>query len=106
MVFREVSPERQILKGSQRAIGYVLPDWHAPGERMVFQQAGTEHHIGATMEDRGDQFGDLRSVVLMIWMQHDDDIGSLCKGLEVARLLVAAVPPVLDVEDCVEPQLP
>ena len=64
-----------------------------------------EHQVLLAAEDRGDQVGDPGRVVLVVGVEHHDDVGALLEGGLVARLLVAAVAQVLLVDDHVEAEL-
>ena len=56
--------------------------------------------------DGGDERRDARRVVLVVGVEHHDDVGAGRERRVVARLLVAAVAPVLAVDDDVEAELP
>ena len=104
MVLGQVEPEGQVLDAGQEAVGDVLPARHAAGERIA-QEPAAEHQVALAGGDRRDQLRDPRRVVLVVRVEHDDDLGAGCEGRVVARLLVAAVAAVLGVDDDVEPEL-
>ena len=58
------------------------------------------------VDDRRDERRDPRRVVLVVGVEHHHDVGAGREGRVVARLLVAAVAPVLAVDDHVQPELP
>ena len=57
-------------------------------------------------DDRLDERRDARRVVLVVGVEHHDDVGAGLERRVVARLLVAAVAPVLRVDDDVEAEVP
>ena len=65
-----------------------------------------EHQVGVAGQDRRDELGDPGRVVLVVRVEHHDDVGARTQRRVVARLLVAAVAAVLAVDDDLEAQLP
>ena len=105
VVFGQVEPEGQVLEAGQEPVADVLPARHPAGQRVA-QEPAAEHQVARAGGDRGDEGGDPRRVVLVVGVEHDDDLGAGRQGRVVARLLVAAVAAVLAVDDDVEPELP
>ena len=97
--------EGEVLEPGQEAVADVLPARHAARQRVA-QEATAQHEVLLAGEDRRDQCRDPCRVVLVVRVEHDDDLGAGRKGGVVARLLVAAVALVLAVDDDVEAQLP
>ena len=104
MVLGQVQPEREVLDHRQEAVGDVLPGRHATRQRVA-QEAAAEHEVAAPVDDRLDQRRDPRGVVLVVGVEHHDDVGAGLQRRVVARLLVAAVAPVLGMDDHVEAEL-
>ena len=78
---------------------------HAAGQRVA-EEPAAEHQVALARRDRLDQGRDPGRVVLVVGMEHHDDVGTGLQRRVVARLLVAAVAPVLGVDDDVETELP
>jgi hypothetical protein len=70
--------------------------------QRVAQEAAAQHQVGVAGDDRGDQLGDPRRVVLVVRVEHHDDVGARCERRVIARLLIAAVAQVLAVDDDLE----
>ena len=104
VVLGQVEAERDVLDGRQEAVRDVLPARHPAGERIA-EEPAAEHQVFLARDDRGDQLRDSGRVVLVVRVEHDDDVGAVGEGGLVAGLLVAAVAEVLLVDDHVEPEL-
>ena len=104
VVLGQAEPEGEVLDDRQEAVADVLPARHAAGQRVA-EEPAAEHQVALAREDRGDQGRDPRRVVLVVGVEHDDDVGAGRERRVVAGLLVAAVAEVLAVDDDVEPEL-
>ena len=103
---REVRPHDPVLDRRQAPVGQVLVDGasrpRAPGARLG--QARAQHEVGLAAQDRRDQLGDQRGLVLAVGVQHHHDVGVALERLQVTGLLVAAVADVVRVPDDVQRQ--
>jgi hypothetical protein len=104
VVFGQSEAECEILESGQEPIAYVFPTRHATRERVA-QEPATERQVRRTVENRRNESGNSRCVVLIVRMKHDDDLGTDLESTVIACLLVAAVPAVLLVDDDVEAQV-
>jgi len=99
MVFRQFLVHQHILRERQETVGDVFVNRHAAGERAFAQDPRADDHgidfIGDQVTHRMDQFGR----VLVIGMQHDDNVGAKLERFVVARFLIAAVTEVVVVLD-------
>ena len=77
---------------------------HAAGQRVA-EEPAAEHQVALARDDRRDERRDPGRVVLVVGVEHHDDVGAGLQRRVVARLLVAAVAPVLGVDDDVEAEL-
>ena len=104
VVLGQVEPEGDVLDRRQESVADVLPARHAAGQRVA-EEAAAEHEVVRARGDRLDERRDARRVVLVVGVEHHDDVGAGLERRVVARLLVAAVAPVLGVDDDVEAEL-
>ena len=104
VVLGQVEPEGRVLDAGQEPVGHELPARHAAGERVA-QEPRPEHEVGLAGEDRRDEVGDPGRVVLVVGVEHHDDVGAPLERPVVAGLLVAAVAQVLAVDDDLEAEL-
>src|SRR3989338_3238395 len=99
MIFRKFLSDQYVLKMGQEPVENVLVEWHAASQRSAPEYRRAEHsgvHIARNdARHRGDELGR----VLIIGMQHDDDVGSELERLVVAGLLIGAIPAILRVAD-------
>ncbi len=102
VVLGQVQPECRVLEGGQGAVADEFPDRHPAGPRVT-KEAAPQHQVAPPGGDRLDQGRDPGGVVLVVGVEHDDDVGTGREGRVVARLLVAAVASVLGVDDHVQP---
>ena len=66
---------------------------------MPRADAAAQHHVADAQFDEADRVRDHPAVVLVVGMDHDDDVGPAVEGFAVARLLIAAVAAVLRMDD-------
>ena len=66
----------------------------------------SQHHVGLAAEDRLDDLRDEPRVVLIVGVDHDDDVGSGSERFRVAGLLVGAVAVIPVVDEDLQPELP
>ena len=104
VVLGEVEVERRVLDGRQEDVREVLPLRHAALDRAAAEHPAPEHRVDLPVGDRLDQVVEDRRVVLVVGVDHDDDVGPAREGGRVAGLLVPAVAPVLRVDDDLEPR--
>ena len=100
MEIAEVLAEREVLEAGQKAIADVLVNRHAARQRLLPRtDAIAQHHVADAHFDEADRVRDDPAIVLIIRMDHDDDVGPAVEGFAVARLLIAAVTAVLRMDD-------
>src|SRR5213593_989387 len=95
--FGQAETEREILDAREESVADVLPPGHATRKRVA-EEPVAEHQFPLTRGDRGDQGRDPRRVVLVVRVEHHDDVGACGERRVVAGLLVPAVPAVLGVD--------
>lgn len=96
------SPEAGVLDSCEELVANPFPAWHPADDRPVVQQSRPDHHICISLHNRLDHVRDQPGVVLVVGMDHDDDIGTIAQGVGVTRLLVSPIPPVRRVDDYLE----
>ena len=98
--FGELGPERCVLEAGEDPVPDVLVERHAAFASGSFDHdAGAEHCIGLTREQRGEDVGQRLGRVLAVAVEHHHEIEPVLDGDLVAGLLVAAVPQVLRLSD-------
>lgn len=99
VIFREFLIDQNVLSKRQATVENVLVHGHSSTQRAFAENAGTEYHrehiIGNEVRHG---MNELRRV-LVIGMQHDDNVRTDFQRFVVARFLVAAVSLVLLVAD-------
>src|SRR5262249_38661927 len=98
---------RDVLDEGEGPVGQVLPGRHAAGERLAPRaDAGAQDHVADVgLDEPGQQRGEA-AVVLVVRVDHHDDVGLPPPRLVVAGLLVGAVAAVLGVHDDREAEAP
>src|SRR2546422_2175130 len=99
VVLGELVPEQGVLHRREDAVRGVLPDRHPAGDRAFAKDAGSEHDVEMAAGDHRRHRRQEPGRILVVRMQHDDDVGPAPERLRVAGLLVAPVSPVLPVLD-------
>ena len=106
VIFRELCTEHLVFECREKAVCDVLPHRHSSFERMSSQDAGAEDDIVRSFDEHGTHGADEARIVLVIRVEHDDDIRSVREGGVVAGFLVAAVSAILRMDDGRDPELP
>ena len=70
-----------------------------PDSAVPLSKPRPQHDVGLAVEDRLDHLRHQRRVVLVVRVDHDHDVGLVTQRFEIARLLVAAVAAILQVDD-------
>lgn len=99
MVFREFIIDQYILEQREEAVCPIFVDRHASAQGAFSQDPASQHHGVEIIADDIDHAGDEEWRVLVIRMQHDDNIRVDFKGLLVQRFLIAPISFVLFVAD-------
>ena len=99
MIFGQLLVHKQVLHERQEAIREIFVSRHSAGKRTVSQNAGPKHNGIQSIADNAHHREDETRSVLIIGMQHDDDIGIQIQRLPVAGLLIGAVSAVSFVND-------
>src|SRR5581483_8080486 len=91
----QVLAQRDIFHRGQKTIAEVLPDRHAAAQRLVARaNAAAQYYITDTQLDETDGMRNDPAIVLVIRVNHHDDVGATGQGFAVAGFLVAAVAPI------------
>jgi len=104
VVLGQTQAEGQVLDLGQESVADVLPARHPTGQ-WIAQESAAQGHVRLPGLDRRDELRDARGVVLIVGVQHDDDVGAHLEGTVVAGLLVSAVSAILLVNRDVESEV-
>ena len=91
VIFRQFDSEKKILECGQKAVGDVFVQRHPASQRSAAKNARGKHHVVDTAGDHACHRRNQGWCVLVVRVNHDDDIGARSKGFAIAGLLVAAV---------------
>ncbi len=95
VIFREIQPEHDVLEDREKAIRDVLDRRHAAGKHLfAAANARSEHDVDDVRLDEAGHVRHQRGVVLVVGVQHHDDLGVGLERQPVARFLVSAVSPI------------
>ena len=86
-----LAPKKQILKCGQQAVGNVFVERHTALESSAAKNSRPKDYIVYAARDHTCHRRDERGRVLVVGMDHDNDVGAGFKGLAVAGLLVAPI---------------
>ena len=99
VVFGEFLAEEDVFEEGEAAVEDVFVHGHAAAEGAAAEDAGGEHDgVEAVGNDGAHGQDELRGV-LVVGVNHDDDVGAELEGFCVAALLVAAVAAVHFMDD-------
>jgi len=93
------------LDRGEGAVGEEFVKGHAAGEGGAIEHAGAEDKVVDAVGDHGGHGGDEEGRILVVGVDHDDDVGVAGEGLGVAGLLVGAVAAVGGVDGGVEAEI-
>jgi len=99
MVLRELLAQEYVFDQGQEPVGNVLVERHPSFEGAGSQDAGGKHRVEFVEGDHGGHGGNEFRRVLVVRVEHDDDIGPHVQRCQVAGLLVSTVSQVLFVDD-------
>ncbi len=91
VVLGELDAEEEVLKCGEQAVGDVLVERHSALERACAENARAEDHVVDAAGDHAGHGGDEEGRVLVVGMNHDDDVGAGGERFAIAGLLIAAV---------------
>src|SRR5277367_4091570 len=91
VVFRELDSEEEVLEGRKKTVGDVFVARHATFESSAADDAGAKYDVVDSAGDHIGHGGDEGGIVLVVRMDHDDDVGASGEGFTVAGLLIASV---------------
>src|ERR1019366_5467680 len=91
VILGQLDAQEQVLKSGEQAVGDVFVKWHASAQRGAANDAGTENDVIDTVGDHARHGGYEQRCVLIIGMDHDDDVGAGGQSFAVAGLLIAAI---------------
>src|SRR5579872_3534055 len=94
MVFRELGSDQQILDQGENPVGKVFPEWHPASEGVAAENTAAQDARMQAGSDQGNHRGNELWSVLIVGVNHDDDISPGLQREAVTRLLVGAVTPV------------
>jgi len=87
------------LKESQEAVGDVFVAGHAALQSGNTEDAGAQGGVIFRVSDHADEGNEQTRGVLVVGMDHDDDIRAATEGLAVTGLLVTAVAEILSMHE-------
>ena len=99
MAIGQTGPVYEIFRDRQPPVGEKFPHRHAALKRHAVYYPRADDHIGLSIQDGLHKLRDETRIVLMIGMQHDDNVGSQPERLQITGFLVSAVAAILDVDD-------
>ena len=88
----------KIFRDRQHSVGNEFPDRHSTLKGHAVHNARTDDHVGFSIDYRTHKFRNEPRIVLMVRMQHNDDIRPKLECFQITGLLVAAVAAILDVD--------
>ena len=91
VIFREFVVHHEILKQGEDAVGDVFVKRHAARESTYAKDAGAEGDVIFAVSDHAGKRNKQMRRILVIGMDHDNDVGAAAEGFSVAGFLVAAV---------------
>ena len=104
VVFRQARAGEHVLEAREHPVGVVLVARHAARERALAEHARAERHVvDAGGHERGER-GDEPRLVLIVGVQHHDDVRARGERGGIAGLLVGAVARVGAVADRLQPE--
>ena len=96
----EVLTKRNVFDEGQNAIAEVLPPRHSAAQRLLPRtHAAAEDHIADAKFDQADGVRNHASVILIIRVDHHDDIRAVLQRILVTSLLIAAIHAILRMND-------
>src|SRR5271166_2180946 len=104
VILREFDAQEQIFERGQQAVGDVLVKRHAPEQSGAADNAGPQHDVVNAVGDHAGHRGDQQRRVLIVGVDHDDNVGTGGQSFTVTGLLVAAVPIVAVVHEGLQAQ--
>src|SRR5581483_11758666 len=100
MEVTEILAQRKVLRGREGAITDVLVQGHAAGQRLLARaDSAAEHNVADTQLDETNGVRNHAAIVLVVGMNHDDNVGAMLQRVAVTSLLIAAVATILWVLD-------
>ena len=91
----ELGADNQVLQCGEKPVGNVFVTRHAAWNRGVAENARADYDVVHARRDHCRHRGDQLRLVLVIRMQHDDDVGAFSQRQRIASLLVGAVAAIL-----------
>src|SRR6202140_3503 len=91
VVLGKLYSQKKILEGGKQPVGNVFVDGHAAEQSAAADDARSQHDVINIVSDHARHGGDQQRRVLIVGVEHDDDVGARREGLAVAGLLVASV---------------
>jgi hypothetical protein len=99
VIFSQFLPEQDVLEKGEGAVEDVFIQRHAAMEGAFPQGTGAEDALIDVVGDEPGHRGDQLGGILVIRMEHDDDVGANLECFIVAGFLVAAIASVLFMSD-------
>ena len=91
MVFGEFGGGEEVFGGGEASVGDVFVEWHTAFEGVAAEDSGSEDAVIEAVADHGGHGGYEQGSVLVIGVDHDDDVGVVFESDSVAAFLVGAV---------------
>src|SRR6185437_14235346 len=104
VVLGKLGLQEPVLHQSEKAVGNVLVTRHSAAQGASAQNARAQHHIVNAISHHAGHGRHQQGRVLIVGVNHDDDVGAGAEGLAVAGLLVAAITVVAVVSEGVQSQ--
>ena len=105
MKIRHVLAEHQIFYGGKQAVENIFIGRHAAGERfMPGPDARAQDDIADTDIQKPEDIGNQAAVVLVVGVDHDDNVRAPLERLRVAGFLVSPVAAVVRMHNGVNPK--
>jgi hypothetical protein len=91
VVFGKLHAQKNVLERGEQAIGNIFVDWHAAEQGAASYDARSENDIVYVICHHTGHRGDEQRCVLIVRVQHDDDVCARVQRLAIAGHLIAAV---------------
>ena len=104
VIFGELYAQKEIFESGKKAVGDVLVPRHAAMQRLAAYDSRTQHHVVHVVSHHAGHRRDEQRGVLVIGVDHDDDVGPGREGFAITGLLVAAISVVPVVHEGLQPK--
>ena len=91
VILGELDVQEEVFKSGEQAVGDVFVKRHASAQRRASNDAGAEHDVIDAVSDHARHRGYKQRRVLIIGVNHDDNVSARGQSFAVAGLLIAAI---------------